>query len=136
MANAATRHRSAAHVSGVLRALQVAAALTVLCILVQGVTAGQLLSRNEAALSLHGDGAIVMHVLSAVATLAAFLHWRATRGPLWPTMLSAVVFVASFVQGYVGEAGVMSVHVPLAMLVLVCAVAVLVWSVGPAVRRG
>jgi hypothetical protein len=136
MANATTRHRSAAHVSGVLRTLQVAAALTVLCILVQGVTAGQLLSQNEGALSLHGNGAIVMHVLTAVATIAAFLHWRATRGPLWPTVLSAVVFVGSFVQGYVGEAGVMSVHVPLAMLLSGCAVAVLVWSVLPVARRG
>jgi hypothetical protein len=136
MANATTRHRSAAHVSGVLRALQVAAALTVLCMLVQGVTAGQLLSRDEGALSLHGGGAIVMHVLSAVATIATFLHWRATRGPLWPTVLSAVVFVGSFVQAYLGEAGVMSVHVPLAMVLTACAVAVVVWSMVPAARRG
>jgi hypothetical protein len=136
MANATTRHRSAAHVSGVLRTLQVAAALTVLCILVQFVTAGQLLSQNEGALSLHGNGAIVMHVLTAVATIAAFLHWRATRGPLWPTVLSAVVFVGSFVQAYLGDEGVMSVHVPLAMLLSGCAVAVLVWSVLPVARRG
>jgi hypothetical protein len=40
------------------------------------------------------------------------------------------------VQGYVGEAGVMSVHVPLAMLLSGCAVAVLVWSVLPVARRG
>jgi hypothetical protein len=136
MANATTRHRSAAHVSGVLRTLQVAAALTVLCILVQFVTAGQLLSQNEGALSLHGNGAIVMHVLTAVATIAAFLHWRATRGPLWPTVLSAVVFVGSFVQAYLGDEGVMSVHVPLAMLLSGCAVAVLVWSFLPVARRG
>jgi hypothetical protein len=108
----------------------------VLCILVQFVTAGQLLSQNEGALSLHGNGAIVMHVLTAVATIAAFLHWRATRGPLWPTVLSAVVFVGSFVQAYLGDEGVMSVHVPLAMLLSGCAVAVLVWSVLPVARRG
>ena len=136
MADATTRHRSAAGVSGVLRALQAAAALTVLCILVQFVTAGQLLSQNEGALSLHGGGAIVMHVVSAVATLAAFLHWRASRGPLWPTVLSAVVFVGSFVQAYVGDEGMMSVHVPLAMLLSGFAVAVMVWAFLPAARRG
>jgi hypothetical protein len=136
MADTTTRRRSAPAASGVLRALQVTAALTVLCILVQGATAGQILSRDKAALSLHAGGAIVMHVLSALVVVAAFLHWRASRGPLWPTVLAAVVFVAGFLQAYLGHAGVMSVHVPLAMLILVVAVWVLVWAVGPAARRG
>ena len=130
-----TRHRSTTNASGVLRALQVTAALTVLNILVQFLTAGQLLAQNEAAESLHAGGAIVLHVISALTTVAAFLYYRATRGPLWPTILSAVVLVAGFVQAYIGDEGVMSVHVPLAMLLTLGAVWVLVWAVGPAVRR-
>ena len=133
---ATTTRRSAPTASGVLRALQVSAALTVLCILCQGVTAGQLAAQNEAALSLHGAGAIVLHVLSALTTGAAFLYWRAARGPLWPTVLSAVVFVVSFLQAYLGSHGPISVHVPLALILLVGAVWVLVWSFGPVARRG
>ena len=131
----ATTARSTTSATGVLRALQVSAALTVLNIVIQGLTAGQLMARNESALSLHSGGAILLHVLSAVTTVAAFLYWRATRGPLWPTILSAVVFVLGFVQAYVGDSGAMSVHVPLALLLTAGAVWVLVWAVGPAVRR-
>ena len=130
-----TRHRSTTAAPGALRALQATAALTVLSIVVQGVTAGQLMSGNEAAESLHGGGALVLHVLSALTTAAAFLHWRATGGPVWPVALSAAVFVVSFLQAYVGSHGPMSVHVPLALILLTGAVWVLVWAVGPAVRR-
>ena len=136
MADTTTRRRSAATAPGLLRALQVTASLTVLGIVVQGVTAGQLLSRNKAALPLHAGGALVLHVLTALTVLAAFLHWRATRGPLWPTVVAAVVFVLCFLQAYVGNAGVMSVHVPLALLLFGAAVSVLVWALGPPARRG
>ena len=117
-----------------LGALRVTSVLAVLSVAFQFVTAGQLFPRGGPE-EVHAGGAIVLHVVSALTTVAAFLYYRATRGPLWPTILSAVVLVAGFVQAYIGDEGVMSVHVPLAMLLTLGAVWVLVWAVGPAVRR-
>ena len=132
MASTATHRVSTG--PGALRAFQVLAALTVLTILYQGVTAGQLVSQNEGALGQHATGAIVLHVLSGLTMIAAGLVWRATRGPVWPLVLAAVVFVVSFLQAYVGSHGPISVHVPLALVLLVGAVWVLVWSVSGAAR--
>ena len=130
-----TSHRVTGTVPGALRGLQVLAALTVLEILYQGVTAGQLISRNEGALVQHAWGAIVLHVVSGLAMIAAALVWRATHGPIWPTVLAAGVFVVSFAQAWFGDHGPLSVHVPLALVLLAGAVWLLVWSVSGAVSR-
>ena len=110
------------------RALRVAATLSVLMIVLQGVSAGEILSRNRSAVALHFDGAIVVHVLTGLTALVAILVARRERGPWWPTALAVVVFVVGFVQAALGEAGILAVHVPLAMLLLVGAVTVMLWS--------
>ena len=99
-----------------------------LSIVCQGISAGQLLEQNESALFLHASGAIVLHVLSGLTTLAAALVWRATRGSVLPLALAAVVFVVSFAQAWFGSHGPMGVHVPLALVLLAGAVWVLVAS--------
>ena len=129
-----TSHRATGTVPGALRAFQVLAGLTVLSIVYQGVTAGQLISMNEAALAQHAVGAIVLHVLSGLSMIAAALVWRATRGSVLPLALAAVVFVVSFAQAWFGSHGPMSVHVPLAFILLVGAVWVLASSFTAAVR--
>jgi hypothetical protein len=113
---------------GALRALRVVATLSVLFIIVQGVTAGEILSRSKVAVSLHYDGAFVVHALTALTAIAAFLVMRQRGGPWWPTVVSLVIFVVTFVQAAVGNAGILSVHVPLAMVLLVGAVLVMGWS--------
>jgi hypothetical protein len=113
---------------GALRALRIVATLSVLLIIVQGVTAGEILSRSRVAESLHYDGAFVVHALTALTAIAAFLVMRQRGGPWWPTVVALVIFVVTFVQAAVGEAGILSVHVPLAMLLLVGAVLVMGWS--------
>lgn len=110
------------------RALRVVATLSVLMFVLQGATAGEILSRSRSALALHFGGAIVVHVLTGLTVLVAFLLARRERGPWWPTALAAVVFVFGFVQAALGEAGLLAVHIPLAMVLLVGAVTVMVWS--------
>jgi hypothetical protein len=110
------------------RALQVLATLSVLMIVLQGASAGLLLSRNRSAEALHFNGAIVVHVLTGLTALVAFLVARREGGPWWPTALAVVVFVVGFIQAAIGEAGILAVHVPLAMLLLVAAVVVTMWS--------
>jgi hypothetical protein len=43
-------------------------------------------------------------------------------------VVAVAVFVAGFAQAAFGEAGILAVHVPLAMLLLVGAVLVMGWS--------
>lgn len=124
-----TRSHAASAVSpAVVTLLRVLAALSVLMIVVQGVTAGEILSRSQTAAMLHSGGAIVVHVLTGLTAIAAFLVVRATGGPWWPPILAAVLFVVTFLQAALGSGGIMAVHVPLAMICLVGAVWLLVWS--------
>jgi hypothetical protein len=124
--------------SGARTALRVTAVLSTLELLFQGATAGQIFSGSAAAVSVHGGGAIVFHVLSALMLIAAALLWRAVRGSVWPTAISALVFVLGLVQAYIGDRGALSAHVPLAIALTLGTGWVLAWSYlagGPA-RHG
>jgi hypothetical protein len=130
-----TASRPTSTAPAALRVLRATADLAVLVLVYQGVTAGQMFGQSEAAESLRGLGAIGTHVLTGLAAIAAGLLWFTSRGPLWPTVLAAVVFVVSFVQAYLGDGSTMSVHVPLATVLLVGATWLLVWSLSrPALR--
>lgn len=118
------------------RALPVSAALTVVVLAVQFVTAGPLVSPAGGNLSLHQASAIVLHVVSGLTALAAVLHQRATDGPWWPSALAAVVFAATFVQAATGGFDTLWAHVPGAMVLTVGAVWVAAWSVLNPTRQG
>ncbi|MEO6881829.1 MAG: hypothetical protein ABI181_12900 [Mycobacteriaceae bacterium] len=113
--------------STTLRALQVSAVLAVVNLAWQFVTAGQLFPQQGSD-ELHAGGAILLHVLTGVVAIAAWLHWRNTSGPGWPTVLAAVVFVLSFVQAYTGGYDTLWIHVPGAMVLTVGSVWVAVWA--------
>ena len=109
-------------------ALQVTAILCTLEVLFQGSTAGQIITGNEAAVDQHGAGAIVFHVLSGLMLISAALLWLSVRGSWWPTVLSALVFVAGLVQAYLGDSGALTAHVPLALALMLGTAVMLVWS--------
>jgi len=111
-----------------VNALRAAATLAVLAILWQGATAGGILMQTRTFLGLHEAGAIAVHVLTGVVALLAFLTGRSTRGLLWPAVLGAVVFVASFVQAALGDDETMWAHVPGALLLMLGSAVVLVWA--------
>jgi hypothetical protein len=112
-----------------VRSLRISAALSVLTVVWQGATAGELLMRHPTALGYHSAGAIVLHVFTALTALAAFLLWRRSRAPLWPTVLAAVVFVATVCQAALGDGGILYLHVPLALLLMLGSAWLLTWSV-------
>lgn len=120
--------------TGTLRALQVTAVLSVLTLLFQFVTAGQLFGRGGPE-DLHGAGAIVLHVVTGLLTIAAVLHARSTSGPWWPAVLAAVVFVLTFVQAWFGSGATLAIHVPGAMILTVGAVWLAAWSLARSARR-
>lgn len=96
-------------------ALRATAALAVLTVLFQFVTAGQLFPK-PGPIEAHEAGAIVLHVMSGLAAICAVLLWRRGALGLGLAALAAVVFVLGFVQAAVGGYQTLYVHVPGAML--------------------
>jgi hypothetical protein len=119
-----------------LTTLRVFAVLTVLNLLVQFLTAGELVTRggSEAVEPIHAGGAIVLHVLSGIAALAALAYWRLRGAPVWPGVVAAVVFVLTFVQAWYGSGRTLYIHVPGAMILTIGAVVVAVWAFLPTAR--
>lgn len=114
--------------AGARTALQVTAVLSTLGVLFQGATAGQIFSGSAAAEGVHGGGAIAFHVVSALMTISAAMLWRATRGSISPTVISALVFLIGLLQADFGRRGVLAVHVPLALALTIGTAWVLTWS--------
>lgn len=111
-----------------LLALRTLSVLSVLNVLYQGATAGQLLLRVRGSLELHAIGAIVLHVLTGLTMIAAALLWLSARTSVWPTVIAALVFVATFFQAALGDEATLFVHVPLALGILLGAAWVMTWA--------
>ncbi|SCL44950.1 hypothetical protein GA0070606_0529 [Micromonospora citrea] len=104
-------------------------------LLVQGITAGQLMSSEDGS-QLHDATGPVVTVAIVLQIIAALLVWRAGRGSARYPAVSALLFLLISVQFVVGGSGNLAVHVPLGVA-LFGASAVLVaqvWSTRPARR--
>ena len=120
-----TRTQPAQTASSV-RAVQAAAVLSVLALLWQFATAGRILA-GTSSLDAHGAGAIALHVTTALLVVATLLHARA-GGARWPVAVAAAVFVATFVQAALGDAGKLSLHVPGAFVLVVGTTWLTAWA--------
>ena len=123
--------RSSSRSLALLRALQVFAVLSVLNLAWQFFTAGRLF---PGPVDIHAAGAIVLHVTSGLTAIAAGVLWLRTRTSVWPAVVAVVVFVYSFIQAYTGDRSSLAIHIPGAMLLVVGATYVMVWSFGRAQR--
>ncbi|MFF4238863.1 hypothetical protein ACFYYL_23565 [Actinomadura geliboluensis] len=81
-------------------------------LLVQGITAGQLLS-DGGSRQLHDATSPAVTVAMVLQLIAALLVWRAGRGPVLYPAVSALLLVLISVQFLVGGSGDLAVHVPL-----------------------
>lgn len=114
---------------GVRWALRVTVSVLALLFVVQGLTGGEYLVGNEAVMELlHGPGAIAIHIVSGLQMVVAAALWGVGGGPLWPTVLSALVFGVSFGQAALGAGDTLDYHIPLAMVLLIAITWVLVWA--------
>lgn len=120
----------------ILTTFRVFAVLTVVNLLWQFVTAGEFIgpAGDESWEAPHATGAIVLHVVAGIATIAAFALWRLRGAALWPAVTALVVFVLSFVQAYYGMGSTMWIHVPGASILTIGAVAVAVAAFLPVAR--
>ena len=124
-----TRDTTVAAPVSTLRPVQAAAALSVLVLFWQFLSAGRIMM-GEDAIGGHGAGAIALHGTTGLLLLATVLHGRRTR-VWWPAALAAAVFVLTFVQAWLGSHGGITTHVPLAMVLTVGTVWLAAWSFRP-----
>lgn len=112
-----------------VRLYQVFSVLTALVVLNQFITAGQLFP-NGGPYELHAAGAIVLHVVSGLAVIAAFVLWRTSGMTTRAAALPVVVFVFTFIQAATGGYDNLAVHVPGAMILT----AGVIWQLVNALR--
>ncbi len=124
-----TRDTAVAAPPTAIRFAQAATVLSVLVLLWQFFSAGQLVA-GEDALGGHGAGAIALHVSSALVLVATVLHGRQTR-IWWPAVLAAVVFLLTFVQAALGSSGDIALHVPVALVLTAGTVWLTAWAFWP-----
>lgn len=123
-------HSANASKNGLVRLVQIFSALSVLSVLFQFVTAGQLFP-NGGPEEVHAGGAIVLHVLTGLAAIAAVLWARQDRSQVKLAVLAVVVFGATFVQAATGGRMSLWIHVPGAMIMT----AGVVWLLLASLRR-
>jgi heme A synthase len=111
-----------------LTLVRIGASLSTLNLLYQGGTAGEILMQSHQARELHAAGAVALHLLTGLTLVATALLWLRTRDHLWAAAVSALVFIATFVQAAYGQADTLYIHVPLALAILLGAAAVLTWA--------
>ncbi|MEV0586398.1 hypothetical protein [Nonomuraea sp. NPDC050310] len=102
------------------------ATLGCVAVMVQAITAGQLVDGGSTA--MHGIGAGAVHLVQLGQLVAAVLLWRPGRGPAWPAVVSLVILLAGFAQSATGGSGAVAVHVPLGVTVFGLSVWATVWA--------
>lgn len=108
--------RSTAWRNQAFRVLRIVVTVEAFAILLQAVTAGQLLSGNSAMRAVHGAGAGLVLLLALAQLVAAVLIWRPGRGSARLLGPSVGIVVAVLVQAVAGAAHVRELHVPLGVL--------------------
>ena len=121
-----TRDTTVAAQTSTIRPVQAAAALSLLVLCWQFISAGRMMTGEDAALG-HGAGAIALHAATGLLVLATGLHARRTR-MWWPAALAAGVFALTFAQAWLGSHGSIAVHIPLALVLTVGTVWLAAWS--------
>jgi hypothetical protein len=104
--------------------------------LAQSVLAGEFMSGQSQTLSAHARGAhahnaIAIAVGVGVLTSAAFVQWRSSRELVWPTVVCLLLDGAVATEMWLGSRGVIAVHVPLGVIIIVCVFLLLAWAWRP-----
>ena len=111
------------------------AVLHAVLVLAQVGLAGALLDAALGALAWHGGiGGSLILVATVQTVLAVPAVWPG-RMPGWPVAVSAVLVVADTAQVAVGHLGLLAVHVPLGVAIVVTQVVVAARALLPADRR-
>ena len=113
--------------------LRIVLVLHAVLIVAQPILAGYFLSGNVDAMNIHGPIGSTVWMVAMIQFVAAAIYWLA-GGRAWPTVLTAVLFVAEFVQLVFGSLQNFAVHVPLGTAIVITVVWMTVWSFRPTAR--
>lgn len=103
-------------------------------IVAQPILAGYFLSGNVDAMNIHGPIGSSVWLLALMQFVAAAIYWLGSGGRIWPTLVTAGLFVAEFVQLVFGYQQNFAVHVPLGTAIVITVVWMTVWSFRPTAR--
>ena len=116
-----------------MTALRVVLAIRVAAGFAQAVSAGLFLSGRDAAVGFHGGIAKFMMIISLLQVIAAVFLWKPGGQPLRIALISGAIFLAEIVQMGTGFTRTFSLHVPLAVGIILGLVRLssILWSVRP-----
>jgi hypothetical protein len=131
----ATPSRQQRDVGATLWLLRVALAVEAITAVGHPVLAGQYLAGDFDALGVHEANAGFLFLATIGAFIAAILYRLVGRGPGWPALVLATLFVAINAQIALGTLRVLALHIPLGVAIVAITVLLAVWSFRPAARR-
>jgi hypothetical protein len=117
-----------------LVALRITLVLHAVLIVAQPILAGYFLSGNVDAMNIHGPIGSSVWLVALIQFVVAAIYWLGGGGRSWPAVLTAVLFVAEFVQLVFGYQRNFAVHVPLGTAIVITVVWMTVWSFRPTAR--
>lgn len=117
-----------------LVSLRIVLVLHAALIVAQPILAGYFLSGNVDAMNIHGPIGSSVWLVALIQFVVAAIYWLGGGGRSWPTVLTAVLFVAEFVQLVFGYQRNFAVHIPLGTAIVITVVWMAVWSFRPTAR--
>ncbi|MFC6159208.1 hypothetical protein [Kribbella jiaozuonensis] len=112
-----------------LQLLRITLVLHALLIVAQPIAAGYFLAGNvDAMTDIHATIGGSVWIVAFLQTIVAACYTIAGHGRLWPTITSAALVIAEFVQLTFGYAQNFAVHVPLGTAIVTAVVWMTVWS--------
>jgi hypothetical protein len=112
-----------------LQLLRITLVLHAALIVAQPIAAGYFLSGNvDAMTDIHATIGGSVWMVAFIQTIVAACYTIAGRGRLWPTLASAVLVIAEFVQLTFGYIQNFAVHIPLGTAIVTAVVWMTVWS--------
>lgn len=103
------------------------AVLTLLTVALLFVSAGVVVQEGSEP-DLHGAGAITLHVVTGLLTIALVLRAHKARGGYLPPIVAGGLFVFTFVQAAMGDYATVVFHIPGALLVALASASVAAWT--------
>ncbi|WP_432881900.1 hypothetical protein ACQPYH_38290 [Kribbella sp. CA-245084] len=112
-----------------LQLLRIILVLHAVLVIAQPIAAGYFLSGNvDAMTDIHATIGGSVWMVAFLQTIVAACYTIAGRGRLWPTIASAVLVIAEFVQLTFGYLQNFAVHIPLGTAIVTAVVWMTVWS--------
>ncbi|SDP62251.1 hypothetical protein SAMN04489867_3179 [Pedococcus dokdonensis] len=119
-----------------LRLLQAILVVHAIAVVTQPLMAGLYLSGDVDAMNnVHSPIGSSLWLISVIQLAIALLYWGFGGGQIYPAGATVVLFVAEFLQMFLGQARLMKMHLPLGVTIVTSVFVFTVWSFTTAARE-